>query len=291
MVSLTRIKAADVQIPKLTARNYNQWRELITPCLKGRGVWGYIDGDVKKPIDPSQQQIWTENDAIAVSILKSSLSDAQLGHVMGIDDSKGVWDTLKRILQRDDTARLQSLIAEFIKFKLSGTSIDEGASKLTHLQNEIGAIDSTSRPSEAIKVQTLLASLGPEYEIIRTAINASGISEFEDVVSRLRQAEDRIKEQDPPDVYQPENLARMTTTKRHGMKKIKCYYYGELGHFIRDCEELRDEIKQEISDEKEEQHSGKGFKASAVTTRSSEMPEKARAWSVNYQHHETDRAW
>jgi gag-polypeptide of LTR copia-type/Zinc knuckle len=282
MVGLTRIKAADVQIPKLTARNYNQWRELITPCLKGRGIWGYVDGDVKKPTDLSQQQIWTENDAIAVSIIKSSLSDAQLGHVMGIDDSKGVWDTLKRILQRDDTARLQSLIAEFIKFKLSGTSIDEGASKLTHLQNEIGAIDSTSRPSEAIKVQTLLASLGPEYETIRTAINASGISEFEDVVSRLRQAEDRIKEQNPPGVYQSEgNLARMTTVKKYGLKKVKCYYCGELGHFIKDCEEFRDEIKREISDEKEE-HPGKGHAASAVTT--------ARAWGVR-QKQEPDTAW
>jgi hypothetical protein len=284
MVGLTRIKAADVQIPKLTARNYNQWRELITPCLKGRGIWGYVDGDVKKPTDLSQQQIWTENDAVAVSILKSSLSDAQLGHVMGIDDSKGVWDTLKRILQRDDTARLQSLIAEFIKFKLSGTSIDEGASKLTHLQNEIGAIDSTSRPSEAIKVQTLLASLGPEYETIRTAINASGISEFEDVVSRLRQAEDRIKEQNPPGVYQSEgNLARMTTAKKkYGMKNVKCYYCGELGHFIKDCEELRDEIRREISDKKEEQHSRKGHTASAVTT--------ARAWGVR-QKQEPDTAW
>jgi hypothetical protein len=287
MVGLTRIKAADVQIPKLTARNYNQWRELITPCLKGRGIWGYVVGDVKKPTDLSQQQIWTENDAIAVSIIKSSLSDAQLGHVMGIDDSKEVWDTLKRILQRDDTARLQSLIAEFIKFKLSDTSIDEGASKLTHLQNEIGAIDSTSRPSEAIKVQTLLASLGPEYEIIRTAINASGISEFEDVVSRLRQAEDRIKEQNPPGVYQSEgNLARMTTAKKYGMKNVKCYYCGELGHFIKDCEEFRDEIKREISDEKEA-HSEKGHKASAVTTATAE---RARAWGVR-QKQEPDTAW
>ena len=75
--------------------------------------------------------------------------------------------------------------------------INKGVLKLTYLQNEISAIDSTSRPSKAIKVQTLLASLRPEYKTIRTAINASGISEFEDVVLRLRQAEDRIKEQNP----------------------------------------------------------------------------------------------
>jgi len=137
------------------------------------------------------------------------------------------------------------------------------------------------RLSEAIKVQTLLASLGTEYEIIGTAINASRISEFKDVILRLRQAEDRIKEQNPPGVYQLENLARVTTAKKHGMKKMKCYYYGELGHFIKDCEEFRDEIKREISDEKEE-HSGKGHTASAVITRSSEMSEKARDWSVNY---------
>jgi len=68
MVGLTRIKAADVQIPKLTARIYNQWRELITPVWRKRYM-GYVDGDVKKPTDLSQQQIWTENDAIAVSLL------------------------------------------------------------------------------------------------------------------------------------------------------------------------------------------------------------------------------
>jgi len=78
------------------------------------------------------------------------------------------------------------------------------------------------------QVQTLLASLGPEYEIIRTAINASGISEFEDVISRLRQAEDRIQEQNPG-VYPSEgNLARMTTAKKnYGVKKVKCYYCGD----------------------------------------------------------------
>ena len=67
-----------------------------------------------------------------------------------------MWDTLKKIHQRDDHARVQSLLAEFIKFRL-GTTIDEGASQLTRIQSEIGMLDSTSRPSDAIKTETLLA--------------------------------------------------------------------------------------------------------------------------------------
>jgi hypothetical protein len=51
---------------------------------------------------------------------------------MGIRGAKEVWDTLKKIYQRDNHARVQSLLAEFIKFRLD-TTIDEGALKLSRI--------------------------------------------------------------------------------------------------------------------------------------------------------------
>jgi hypothetical protein len=65
---------------------------------------------------------------------------------MGIKNAKEVWDTLKKIHQRDDYTRVQSLLAEFIRFRLD-TTIDEGASELSRIQSEIGMLDSASKPA------------------------------------------------------------------------------------------------------------------------------------------------
>ena len=113
---------------------------------------------------------------------------------MGMRDAKEVWDTLKKIHQRDDHARVQSLLAEFIRFRLD-TTIDEGASKLSRIQSEIGMLNSTSKLSDAIKTETLLAGLGPEYEVTLVGLDVTSITKFEDVMSKLRKAKIRLKGQ------------------------------------------------------------------------------------------------
>jgi gag-polypeptide of LTR copia-type len=126
---------------------------------------------------------------------------------MGMRDVKEVWDTLKKIHQRDNYARVQSLLAEFIRFRLD-TTIDEGASKLSRIQSEIGMLDSASKPSDAIKTETLLAGLGPEYKATLVGLDASSTADFKETVSKLRKAEVRLKNQGIP--IPGQNLARQT---------------------------------------------------------------------------------
>jgi hypothetical protein len=71
--------------------------------------------------------------------------------------------------------------------------IDEGALKLTCLQSEIGNLDSTSKPSDTIKTETLLASLGLEYEPILVELDASESTAYNDVIVKLKKAEARLK--------------------------------------------------------------------------------------------------
>jgi hypothetical protein len=208
MGKLIAAKPADLTVPRLSATNYKLWSELITEALEGRGVWDYAQGSVEEPSsDEDQKRVWRQNNAVAVGIIKGTLSESQLGHVMGIRGAKEVWDTLKKIHQRDDYARVQSLLAEFIRFRLD-TTIDEGASKLSRIQSEIGMLDSASRPSDAIKTETLLAGLGPEYEATLVGLDVNATTDFEDTVSRLRKAETRLRGQG---VSTPgQNLARQT---------------------------------------------------------------------------------
>ena len=111
---------------------------------------------------------------------------------MGIRDTKEAWDILKGIHQVDDSSRVQTLLAEFVKFRMD-TTIDEGASRLTRLQSEIGALDKDTKSSDLIKTEALLAGLGPEYKATLMALEAGSITDFEDIVSRLRKTEIRLK--------------------------------------------------------------------------------------------------
>lgn len=144
---------------------------------------------------------------------------------MSVDHARDVWETLKKIHQSDNRARLKGLPAEFMRFRLDA-SIDEGASKLTRLQSKIGKIDADSRPSDPIKIEALLAGLGPEYEATLAAIDASGSASFEETVSRLKRVELRLK--GPQD----QNLAQMTQDKK---KEGPCYNCGKMGHLKRQC--------------------------------------------------------
>jgi len=89
------------------------------------------------------------------------------------------------------------------------TTIDDSASALIRIQNEIGNLKVSSKPSEDMNIEALLASLGPEYEFIVAGIDVSDTTKYEDVIAKLRKAEARPKGQ---------NLARFTSTATTGKK-------------------------------------------------------------------------
>lgn len=289
MSTLVAAKPAEITIPKLTTANYKVWSELMIEALDGRGVWDCINGSEKKPKD-DPGKVWQHNNAIAAGIIKGALSESQLGHVMGVRDAKEIWATLKRIHQTTDEARVQSLIAEFIQFRLC-TTIDEGASTLTRLQSEIGILDSESKPSDAVKVQTLLAGIGSEYESTLAALQASKIRKFEEVVSQLKMAETRLRGQGW--AIEGQNLARRTIgPNRPRIKKGICFHCGEAGHFIKECEGFLAEIRQQILDEqKEDKHQERNQATTRSARRSAGSSGGFRALGVLREPEVSERAW
>jgi len=163
-----------VDIPKLTDSNYRIWKELITEVLLAKDLMGYVDGDNVKPDDDDKTALkkWQQGNATASALIKGALSEGQLNHVVSIRNAKVAWDTLKSIHQADNRARVQSLLAEFIRFRID-TTIDEGASRLNRLQQEINNLDDKAKPSDDIKIETLLCDLGPEYDTVQVALDAA----------------------------------------------------------------------------------------------------------------------
>jgi hypothetical protein len=109
-----------------------------------------------------------------------------------------------------------------VRYRLTIT-IDDGVSALTRIQNEIGNLKKTSKPSENIKIETLLASLGLKYKFIIAEIDVSDLIRYEDVVTKLKKAEARLKGQSQG---QGQNQARLTTTTS-SKKKGSCFHYSK----------------------------------------------------------------
>ena len=188
---------------------------------------------------------------------------------MGIRDAKRVWDTLKGIHQTGDHARVQSLLSQFIRIQVV-TTIDDTTSTLTRLQSEIGNLDNASKPSDAIKIETLLSGLGLEYESTLAALEVSNTVSFEGIISKLRKTEARLKGQGI--TLDSQNLARRTNTSGYDSSRTKkkgaCFHCGKPGHFKRDCRKLL-----------AEQKSNEGNSALAVTD-SNELGMTERAWAT-----------
>jgi len=156
-------------------------------------------------------------------------------------------------------------------------------------------LDSTSKPNDAIKTETLLAGLGPEYESTLAALDVSGTTSFEDIVSKFRKAETRIKGIALPN----QNLARFTTKGKQGFSKKRprkgvCYHYGKPGHHKRECKKLLAEQAIDRRDDSDTRSTRRGgadpqkvygnrYTDAPANHRQAEPQEESKAWAISHQ--------
>ena len=240
------------RFPVLNRSNYREWLDLVEDVLTSKGLWSYTQADeeLDSSVDQKERQ---QNDAKAVAFLKQAVGSENRVHLIGLRRSRDILRKIQALNEGATEERAQTLLTTFYGFSGLPT-IDEAASRLTQLQNEIGGLNKDERPSDSSKKAILLQSLGDEFQSTIFALQAAGLAKlsFEELTQRLKDVEKSMSKSTK------EDLARTATAPRHGMaprngvslskakrgneqrqgkgRPIVCYYCDKPGHIARDCQ-------------------------------------------------------
>jgi len=179
MASLTLTKSADLQIPKLNATNYKPWKELVTAALEGRGVWEYAEGISQSPKMVVIERYYSRIMPLPLVLLRApsltfnwaTLRALPMPKRSGLPSTKYTNLTIARG-SRDFSPNLS------VSDRLRRSTKPY---KLSRLQSEIRSLDAESKPSDTLKTEMLLGSLGPEYDAtIPCVTDTGGLGTFPD---------------------------------------------------------------------------------------------------------------
>lgn len=73
--------------------------------VKGKELWGHMDGSFQAPIDSRELSLWESKDARIVSWLLSSIEPYMVNNFRSLTTAKEMCDSLRRIYDQDNSAR------------------------------------------------------------------------------------------------------------------------------------------------------------------------------------------
>ncbi|KAG6477308.1 hypothetical protein ZIOFF_066561 [Zingiber officinale] len=114
----------------LNQSNYRIWKTCMESYLVGEDLWDVvvINGVVAPEDAPANAEAlknWKQRNAKAEFVLKRSISHEIFEHIMGCASAREIWDTLDRLFNKKNEARLQLLENELAVAKQDGMSCSE----------------------------------------------------------------------------------------------------------------------------------------------------------------------
>ena len=109
---------------------------------------------------------------------------------------------------------------------------------------------------EDVCIAILLKSLPlEEYGQIVTTLTNLPTPKLVDIVGSLMEEEKKLKKQGIvySEAYYSRNTSRGETAKKFSKDKLKCHYYGKIGHFEKDCLAKKNNGANMIEDHDEDQ--------------------------------------
>ncbi|KAG6535678.1 hypothetical protein ZIOFF_000701 [Zingiber officinale] len=191
---------------KFTGKNYATWEFQFRMFLKGKELWGHIDGSLMAPENAKDLGQWETKDARIISWLLGSIEAHMVNNIRPLNTAKEMWDYLKRIYHQDNTARRFQLELEIGNLSQGDISIEQYYSGFLNLWGEYSNIIYSKVPKEALaniqaihevsKRDQFLMKLRSDFDVARAGLlNRNPVPSLDICLGELLHEEQRLATQ------------------------------------------------------------------------------------------------
>ncbi|KAG6493232.1 hypothetical protein ZIOFF_048209 [Zingiber officinale] len=235
---------------KFTGKNYATWEFQFRMFLKGKELWGHIDGSLMALENAKDLGQWETKDARIISWLLGSIEAHMVNNLRPFNTVKEMWDYLKRIYHQDNTARRFQLELEIGNLSQGDLSIEQYYSGFLNLWGEYSNIIYSKVPKEALasiqaihevsKRDQFLMKLRSDFDVARAGLlNRNPVPSLDICLGELLREEQRLATQAVLGASLEKstviNVAYAAQGRNRGKDQLQCYSCKEFGHIARNC--------------------------------------------------------
>ena len=218
-----KVDTSRYHIKALTAENYYMWSNKMEIVLRGKGLWGIVNGNETLPAAASAevQSKFEQRCDVAVTNLLLSIDDSCLSAVISLRDPKEIWHTLKDMFKSTAEASIDAYLSQYQNMKMrTSEKVMQYVNRLRELENKLIEIGHTL--SDKDKRRTLLKGLRPEFSVTAEVIRATE-KNIGQAISMLVVHEASLEKGDDDEEISEKALTTQSSDKI-------CYHCGRKGH-------------------------------------------------------------
>lgn len=242
----------DVLFVRLNGKNYSAWAFQFQIFVKGKELWGHVDGTDAAP-DKAQKDAhakWEVKDAQVMAWIIGSVDPSIVLNLRPFTTAAKMWDYLQKIYSQNNTARRFQLEHEIAIFQQESLSISEFYSHFMNLWAEYTDIvykDLSAEAQTAVqkvhdttKRDQFLMKLRSDFEGIRSNLmNRATAPSLDACLNELLREEQRLLTQTTMEQQKAASLpvayAAQGRPRGRDMSTVQCFCCKEHGHFASQC--------------------------------------------------------
>lgn len=220
-------KGPSIDIPKLTGKNYLNWKSVMSDIITLKGLQAVVFGDSKDPTLNLHAKI----------LIKGNLDEHHLAEVRSHEDARDIWSHLSRMCIGANSSDLTLLVRKFYNYQYEqGDSMVTLLEKLTTMRQQLKNVDQD--PTDEVFIDRVLQTLPPEFDRLKENWDYLHPSQrnIDELKARVLKIEDDSKAKGSQEVAQAflaKPFGDMSIDEKK--KNSNCAKCGLRGHWAREC--------------------------------------------------------